>query len=76
MSKTYASSKCELKVVSNVRVVGDGIVNALVQQVFVAVKVLGDTQPETEQLLCVSTLFCQSTHSVLQGPLTGVEQII
>jgi hypothetical protein len=66
-NKTYASSKRELKVVGHVCVIGDGVVNALVQQVLVAVKVLGDTQPETEQLLCVSTVFCQSAHSVSKG---------
>lgn len=52
-SKTYASGKCEFQVIGYVCVVGDGVVNALVQQVLVAVEVLGNTQPETEQLLCV-----------------------
>jgi hypothetical protein len=47
-AKTYASSECELQVVGNVRVVGDGVVDALVQQVLIAVEVLGNTQPETE----------------------------
>ena len=39
-------------------IVGDRVVDALVEQVLVAVKVLGDTQPETEKLVCVSTVFC------------------
>lgn len=57
-SKTYASGKCELQVVGYVCVVGDGVVDALVEQVLVSVKILGDTQPETEKLVCVSTVFC------------------
>ena len=57
-SKTYASGKRELQVVGYMCVVGDGVVDALVEQVLVAVKVLGDTQPETEKLVCVSTVFC------------------
>jgi len=41
-SKTYTSSKCELQIIGHVRVVGDGVVDALVQQLFVAVEVLGN----------------------------------
>jgi hypothetical protein len=47
-NRTYASSECELQIVSHVSVIGDGVVDALVQQVLVAVEILGDTQPETE----------------------------
>jgi hypothetical protein len=57
-NKTYASSECELQVVGHVCVVRDGVVDALVQQVLVAVEVLGNAQPETEQLVYVSTVFC------------------
>ena len=66
-SKTYASGKRELQVVGYVCVVGDGVVDALVEQVLVAVKVLGDTQPETEKLICISAVSCQSTRSVSKG---------
>lgn len=41
--KTYACGESELKVISHVCTVGDGIVDALVEQVFIAVEVLGDT---------------------------------
>jgi hypothetical protein len=33
-----------------VRAVSDGIVNAFVEQVLVAVEVLGDTEPQAEEL--------------------------
>jgi hypothetical protein len=68
-STTYASSECELQVVGDVCVVGDGVVDALVQKVLVAVEVLGNTQPETEQLVCISTIFYQPTLSVSRSHL-------
>lgn len=42
-SKTYASGKCELQIVGYVCVVGDGVVDALVEQVLVSVKILCNT---------------------------------
>ena len=42
-SKTYASGKCELQVVGYMCVVGDGVVDALVEQVLVSVKILCNT---------------------------------
>jgi hypothetical protein len=60
--KTYASSKCELQIIGYVCVVGDGVVDTLIQQVLVAVKVLGNTQPKTEQLMYVLARWCVSLH--------------
>ena len=51
---TYASSKCKLQIVGDKRAVCDGIVDAFVEKIFVAVEVLGNTQPKTEELLTVS----------------------
>lgn len=41
--KTYACSEGELQVVRDVRAVGDSVVDTLIEQVFVAVEVFGDT---------------------------------
>ena len=42
-AKTYACGESEFEVISHVCTVGDGIVDTLVEQVFVAVQVLGNT---------------------------------
>lgn len=50
----YPSREGELQVIRAEGVVLDAHVDGLVQQIFVAVEVLRDTQPETEKLRCVS----------------------
>lgn len=40
---TYTSGKCEFQIVGHVSAVSDSVVDALVEQIFVAVEVFGDT---------------------------------
>lgn len=56
--RTYASSEGKLQIVSNKGAVCDGIIDALIEEVLVAVEVLSDAEPETEKL-------CSSQYGLL-----------
>lgn len=78
--KTYARSERELQVIRPEGVVLDADVDGFVEEIFVAVEVLGYAEPEAEELCkCQYGPPARNTKRLLvvvKLRLTGVEQII